>query len=336
MSVLYGWDGDQLAWESRERLPGSAQGAASGNARTTHYLYEPGSFVPLAQAIKATAMVLHGRPSYAGEYDPDEDPLWTQEFQPTAFDSIAYYQCDHLGTPQELTDEQGEIAWSAHYKAWGSAQEVISKAAQQAGIHNPLRFQGQYFDQETGLHYNRHRYYDPDSGRFLSKDPIGLAGGLNLYLYAPNPVGWVDPLGLSSANACPAIAIKFSPKRVSLPASTVIKKIGGLQDSHHIYQHAAMKEVTRYDCNAAPAISLQGRNPDGTTRGTPHYAANRVQDKAPGGGLMGSETVVAYKSLKAAGLSPAAAKCATLQARSYFRSIGAYAGTATITPLRRK
>ena len=60
----------------------------------------------------------------------------------------------------------------------------------------PLRFQGQYCDAETGLHYNRHRYYDPQLGRFTTQDPISLAGGINLYQYAPNPVGWVDPLGL--------------------------------------------------------------------------------------------------------------------------------------------
>jgi RHS repeat-associated protein len=63
-----------------------------------------------------------------------------------------------------------------------------------------LRFQGQYFDAETGLHYNRHRYYNPGAGRFLTPDPIKLAGGLNSYQYVPNPTGWVDPLGL---NGCP-------------------------------------------------------------------------------------------------------------------------------------
>ena len=63
-------------------------------------------------------------------------------------------------------------------------------------VYQPLRYQGQYFDAETGLHYNRFRYYDPDAGRFISQDPIGLAGGINLYQYAPNPLVWVDPLGL--------------------------------------------------------------------------------------------------------------------------------------------
>jgi RHS repeat-associated protein len=102
-----------------------------------------------------------------------------------------------LGTPQELTDMNGEIAWAAEYKAWGYAYDALSKAGRQAGLKQPLRFQGQYYDHETGLHYNRHRYYDPHSGRFVSKDPIGLKGGWNMHEFAPNPVAWVDPLGLA-------------------------------------------------------------------------------------------------------------------------------------------
>nr|WP_228200100.1 RHS repeat-associated core domain-containing protein [Acinetobacter baumannii] len=61
---------------------------------------------------------------------------------------------------------------------------------------------GQYFDEETGLHYNRYRYYSPYVGRFVSKDPIGLLGGFNVYSYAPNPNNWVDPLGLSPKKYC--------------------------------------------------------------------------------------------------------------------------------------
>ena len=106
-----------------------------------------------------------------------------------------YYQLDHLGTPQELTDYSGEIMWSAKYRAYGNLA-----ALDVSEIDNPLRFQGQYFDAETGLHYNRHRYYNPGTGRFLTPDPIKLAGGLNNYLYVSNPTGWVDPLGL---HQCP-------------------------------------------------------------------------------------------------------------------------------------
>jgi RHS repeat-associated protein len=91
------------------------------------------------------------------------------------------------------------MSWAARHKAWGAAKVAISDAAARAGIKNPFRFQGQYFDEESGLHYNRYRYYDPHSGRFVSKDPIGLAGGNNLHSYAPNPLQWIDPLGLCSS-----------------------------------------------------------------------------------------------------------------------------------------
>ncbi|WP_179948909.1 RHS repeat-associated core domain-containing protein, partial [Burkholderia sp. FL-7-2-10-S1-D7] len=164
---------------------------------TTHYVYEPGSFVPVAQAVRDDAIELLDQPEYGDYYRQDDDPLWLPPSPVPTINSLAWYQCDHLGTPQELTDEQSEIAWSAEYRAWGVAQEAIRKASGKAPIANPIRFQGQYHDHETGLHYNRYRYYDPSSGRFISKDLIGLAGGLNSYQYANNPIQWIDPLGLA-------------------------------------------------------------------------------------------------------------------------------------------
>ncbi|VAW62671.1 Rhs-family protein [hydrothermal vent metagenome] len=83
------------------------------------------------------------------------------------------------------------------FKAYGNLAVAYKNQ-----IENNLRFQGQYFDSETGLHYNRFRYYDPNCGRFINQDPIGLAGGNNNYLYVPNPTGWVDPFGLK-AKDCP-------------------------------------------------------------------------------------------------------------------------------------
>ncbi|EPN2773745.1 RHS repeat-associated core domain-containing protein, partial [Klebsiella aerogenes] len=99
-----------------------------------------------------------------------------------------------------LTSLQGEIVWSEKTGVWGEKGEVYADR-----ISNPLRFQGQYFDAETGLHYNRHRYYDPEIAGFISQDPIGLAGGLNVYQYAPNPLGWVDPWGLSCSSDARAL-----------------------------------------------------------------------------------------------------------------------------------
>ncbi|QMV14615.1 RHS repeat-associated core domain-containing protein [Vibrio spartinae] len=90
-----------------------------------------------------------------------------------------------------------------------------------AEIVSPLRFQGQYYDAETGLHYNRHRYYSPSTGRFTTADPIGLAGGLNNYQYVPNPTGWVDPLGLAQCPGdCPTnIVTDIDEQPASAPFS---------------------------------------------------------------------------------------------------------------------
>jgi RHS repeat-associated protein len=165
--------------------------------RTVHYIFEPGSFVPVAQALRHKAIDLPRQPEYSGDYSFEEDPLWNQVVTAQPFDVLAWYQCDHLGTPLELTDQHGDIAWSAQYKAWGEVREQRSASALQQGLTNPIRFQGQYHDYETGLYYNRHRYYDPETGRFVSKDPIGFAGGINLYQFAPNPIQWIDPLGLA-------------------------------------------------------------------------------------------------------------------------------------------
>ena len=78
--------------------------------------------------------------------------------------------------------------------------EQTSALAKLNNVSNPIRFQGQYFDEESGLHYNRFRYYDPETGRYLSEDPIKLAGGMSLYGYPVNPIQWVDPFGLAAAD----------------------------------------------------------------------------------------------------------------------------------------
>ncbi|WP_035217157.1 RHS repeat-associated core domain-containing protein, partial [Desulfobulbus elongatus] len=109
----------------------------------------------------------------------------------TADGSIYSYHTDHLGTPLRLTDSTGAVVWAADYQPFGRATLLVNT------VENNLRFPGQYFDTETGLHYNLNRYYDPDTGRYLTPDPIGLEGGVNVYAYVNNdPVNWVDPWGL--------------------------------------------------------------------------------------------------------------------------------------------
>ena len=185
--TVFGWDGDTLAYESTE------QGS-------THYVYEAGSFVPLAQFVTNEPVRGIETPVWKStdRYLPEEDPL-QRIAQASSTPHLFYYHCDHIGTPYMMTDELGDVVWEATYKAWGETQQIIAKASQAAGVvpRNLLRFPGQQMDPETGLAYTRNRYYDPGSGRFVSQDPIKLLGGINIYQYGPNPVAWTDPLGLA-------------------------------------------------------------------------------------------------------------------------------------------
>ena len=108
---------------------------------------------------------------------------------------MVYYQLDHLGTPIAAHNAKGEAVWTAEYEAWGRIRQETVSDDPKSNI--PFRFQGQYYDKESGLHYNRFRYYDPEIGRFVSQDPIGFAGSDNFYEYAPNPIRWIDPYGLA-------------------------------------------------------------------------------------------------------------------------------------------
>ncbi|WP_284365353.1 RHS repeat-associated core domain-containing protein, partial [Pseudomonas putida] len=126
------------------------------------YLYEPGSYAPLARVDQVEG---EGQKVY-------------------------YFHTDQIGTPLELTDSDGQIVWQATYRSWGALEQLVIDEVEQN-----LRFQGQYLDEESSLHYNTFRYYDSTGGRYISQDPIGIDGGFNLYFYAPNPFAWVDPLG---------------------------------------------------------------------------------------------------------------------------------------------
>ena len=138
--------------------------------------------------------VRHGQHSlYLYDDQDSHEPLARVEGV-GAHQRVHHYQNDLNGLPERLSDDTGQLLWQAQYQVWGNTvQEVRQDGLVQ---EQNLRMQGQYLDRETGLHYNTFRYYDPDIGRFTQPDPIGLAGGLNLYQYAPTPATWIDPLGL--------------------------------------------------------------------------------------------------------------------------------------------
>ncbi|WGG51440.1 RHS repeat domain-containing protein [Rugamonas sp. DEMB1] len=223
--ALFVWDGDAMVQELRQ-------------GDTVTYLYEPDSFVPLARIASAGGFALDEDaaraealapgaggsaafhlariaswhlPSINGDKEKQAATATAEaaaeelhlaarrQLEAAANDAaprdrIDLYSCDHLGTPHELFDGQGRLVWSAKYKAWG---KVFDEKSQE--IEQPLRFQGQYHDAETGLHFNRFRYFNSDIGRFISQDPIGLLGGINTYIYGDaNPINKTDPLGLAT------------------------------------------------------------------------------------------------------------------------------------------
>jgi RHS repeat-associated protein len=157
----YLWSGGQLI----EETPVYADGTPAYE-ESIHWLYEPGALTPAARRENG---------------------------------QLHYVVSDHMGTPRELLTEKGDVAWASRLSTWGDATRY-RLAANDDKLSCNLRFAGQYADEESGLHYNRHRYYDSETGQYLSPDPIGLAGGVNPYGYVHNPLGWIDPLGLA---CCP-------------------------------------------------------------------------------------------------------------------------------------
>lgn len=156
--------------ETRFTYDGARLLTESSGGTESLYVFEPDGFRPIARVDRR----------------PDAG-------QPA---TIYHYHLDAAGTPRELTDAHGRIVWSARYRAYGSLA-----LADVHEVDNHLRAQGQYCDDETGLHWSLFRTYDPWVGRFIHQDPIGLLGGEDPYRYAPDPVNWVDPLGLMCKKA---------------------------------------------------------------------------------------------------------------------------------------
>ncbi|WP_143530628.1 RHS repeat-associated core domain-containing protein, partial [Rodentibacter sp. Ppn85] len=186
IQTTFVWDGSHLVQEIQKGKN------SQENDRTFTYIYRhPNSYEPLAQCIDR-------RDEHGNRIEQE----------------INYFHCDQIGIPREMTDSQGKLIWRGCYDVWGGLHYDRYLAQQNQG-HQPFRLQNQYVDQETGLHYNFLRYYEPITGRFMTQDPIGLQGGMNFYRFADNAQGWVDPLGLA----------RFCTRRLRyVPLSTDIDK----------------------------------------------------------------------------------------------------------------
>ena len=171
------WDGSHLLQEVHP------------DGRYTYIYADPDSYEPLAQVRD-----------------------WTTE-DGESRQQTHYFHCDQIGIPREMTDKDGNLLWFGSYTGWGRLKEETRVTGT---AHQPFRLQNQYCDEETGLHYNFFRYYEPDAGRFVNQDPIGLNGSINFYTFSFNITKWIDPLGWScdedNVKKVKELARNLSPK----------------------------------------------------------------------------------------------------------------------------
>jgi RHS repeat-associated protein len=244
---------DALGRRTSKRCTHAAQKAAypmpSKDLQEEHYLWEGAR---LAQQSKRYA---DGTQEFFGwHYAPDSfTPLAVSHQKNQDEAQLLYVVSDHLGTPRELVDGTGRMVWAAQLQTWGKLNRLWQSPAANEAEHPlqlDLRFPNQWHDAESGLHYNYQRYYDPESGQYLSPDPIGLAGGMRVQGYVDNPGVGIDPLGLSE---CPPIRAKDlsggphtpgTPDNVLLSRAARTRTPQGRWSSQEAIREAAMKYDT--------------------------------------------------------------------------------------------
>ncbi|EBV1950604.1 RHS repeat protein, partial [Salmonella enterica subsp. enterica serovar Stanleyville] len=177
----------------------------------------------------------------AGQLEPEYTPQR----------KIHLYHCDQRGLPLALIAPDNTVAWRGEYDEWGN----LSGEENPADLEQVIRLPGQQYDEESGLYYNRHRYYNPGQGRYITQDPIGLKGGLNPYQYPLNPVTEVDPLGLW-AFAIPAIleGINWLFWGSAAAGGTVLATSGDSEQSKTKTEHLAKCEEKK-PCPPCKTIS---------------------------------------------------------------------------------
>jgi RHS repeat-associated protein len=197
--TLFTWDGPVLAEEHR-------------GDTVTVWAHRPGGFTPLAQtaAPAAAGAAGVGGAGVGGAGDGNAPGFYA-------------IITDLVGAPADLVTPGGEVVAAGDGPLWGAS----------AGSPCPLRFPGQYRDEESGLHYNYHRYYDPDTARYLTADPIGLAGGANPHAYVPNPLDWIDPYGLAPGYEGLSQEAKNAMQKLDNVANDPLGSINRQADHNH-------------------------------------------------------------------------------------------------------
>ena len=271
-------------------LRSNLESAPSAQPLRTYYLYaEEGLIAESTQAISLNtdgSVTAGAAPQITTQYGPRPDSdfttgvLFVKTNNSNNQPSVAYLHHDHLQTPLQATDKAGNVVWAASYNAFGKASVTTPAAtADKPTIPLNLRLPGQYLDEETGLHYNWHRYYDADTGRYVTADPIGLRGGMNQYAYAAGaPITYTDPEGLQVLVPLPPFPIP-GVSNPSLDAQrALIERIGRSQRSD---DETTYQTYTRYNPTTGECYS-------GRTSGTADPLTN-IKKRSYGQPLLNAE-----------------------------------------------
>jgi RHS repeat-associated protein len=287
------------------------------------FVFEPNSFVPLAsvqdQQIYWYQCDQIGAPLELT--NQHGDIVWAADYKVWGQAKLRNVQALATGTDGGYAGSRASSSWAvqmgrnqiAQGNGNGTSSGLGNAKPAQSPIEQPFRFQGQQYDEETGLHYNRFRYYDPGVGRFVSQDPIGLGGGTNLFVFAVAPTNWIDPLGLNPCKHCDPCGLAAHADQPS-PRPTG-------QQSHHTIQDAwAQANIPGYSRGAAPAILLQ-QSPNHATV-TALQNARRDARIAAGepkwGSTLKDEFNNSYRDLGAAGVSEKCKRKAIKNAYKHF------------------
>ena len=272
--VLFIWDGMRLLQEKRRD-------------DNVTYVYQPGSHEPVARI--------------------DDEEILPHLKLPWARAKVFHFHTHINGAPEEVTNEAGQTVWRARYQTWGALalEELPEYSYYTEQLPNPnrlaehttrqpIRMQGQYADTETGLYYNTFRYFDPDVGRFITEDPIGLMGGLNLYQYAANADSWIDPWGWA-VKPCGSTAKKNRTAKSgadALPNEAIVCR-GGSCTADKFRNGSGVTVDQNGNLSGVSVNSAANKPLEELTKGIPHgkVGTTTVGDvRAAGGNVVPSPT----------------------------------------------